>query len=164
MKKTTTSLSEIKLIGMKVRTNNKVEINDWQSGKIFPCIQQYFHQSVAEKIPNRKKPGTTFCAYLEYESDHTGDYTYFIGEEVNSFDKLPADLEKHIIAPQTYIKFTNGPGAMPNVVREPWFKIWAMSPEEIGGERAYIGDFEIYDERAADHQNVVLDIYIGIKK
>lgn len=26
----------------------------------------------------------------------------------------------------------------------------------------YKTDFEIYDERAADHQNIVLDLYIGI--
>lgn len=36
-------------------------------------------------------------------------------------------------------------------------------PEQLGGERSYIADFEVYDERASDHLNVVLDIYIGIK-
>ncbi len=38
-----------------------------------------------------------------------------------------------------------------------------MTAEELGGERNYITDFEIYDERANDPQNTVLDIYIGIK-
>ena len=32
----------------------------------------------------------------------------------------------------------------------------------IGCERAYIADFEVYDERSHDHNNVTLDIYIGI--
>ena len=39
-----------------------------------------------------------------------------------------------------------------------------MSSSEIGGDRGYITDFEVYDERARDHQNVTLDIYIGLKK
>lgn len=162
MQKTMTKISEFKLVGIKVRTSYKNEL-DWQIGKIFPCVQQYFHQSIAEKIPNRKKPGTTICAYIDYDSDYSGNYTYFIGEEVNSFDDLPHDLEKHIVQPQSYAKFTTEPGAMPNVVRDPWQKIWDMTSAELGGERAYIADFEVYDERAADHQNVVLDIFIGVR-
>ena len=82
MKKLTITLPKIKLAGITVRTNNKNELN-WEIGKILPCIQQYFHNLLAEKIPNRKNPGTTFCVYTDYESDFTGDYTYFIGEEVN---------------------------------------------------------------------------------
>ena len=38
-----------------------------------------------------------------------------------------------------------------------------MSPRELGGKRKYETDFEIYDERATDHQNIVLDLYIGIQ-
>jgi len=53
---------------------------------------------------------------------------------------------------------------MPEVVREPWFKIWQMSEEDLGGKRLYKSDFEIYDERASDHQNIVLDIFIGIEQ
>ncbi len=51
---------------------------------------------------------------------------------------------------------------MPQVVREAWFKIWQMHENDFGGKRRYLADFEVYDERASDHQNVVLDIFIGI--
>lgn len=163
MKKQKISLPEIKLVGISVRTNNEAEINPL-TGKIFGCIQRYFHQALAENIPHRKKPGTTFCVYTEYESDHTGDYTYFIGEEVESFDDYPSDFVTHTIPLQDYVKFTNGPAPMPEVVREPWFKIWQMSEEDLGGKRLYKSDFEIYDERASDHQNIVLDIFIGIEE
>jgi predicted transcriptional regulator YdeE len=67
------------------------------------------------------------------------------------------------IPAQTYTKFTNGPGPMPGVIRDAWFTIWDMSEEELGGARAYLTDFEIYDERAADHSQIVLDVCIGIK-
>jgi predicted transcriptional regulator YdeE len=162
MQKNMTSRPEIKIVGISLRTNNDAEVN-WHTGKIFPCVQRYFHQGINEKIPNRLKPGTTFCVYTEYESDHTGDYTYFIGEEVSSFEGVPLGLETLIIPAQDYVKFTNGPQPMPQVVREPWFKIWQMSSHELGGTRRYAADFEVYDERAADHNNVVLDIYIGVQ-
>jgi len=72
-------------------------------------------------------------------------------------------LGSHIIPVQIYSKFTNGPDVMPNVVREPWQKIWQMNSLDFGGNRNYLSDFEVYDERAIDHQNVILDIYIGVK-
>jgi predicted transcriptional regulator YdeE len=161
MKKQKIRLPEIKLVGISVRTNNKTEI-DPMAGKIFGCIQRYFHQELAKKITHRKKPGTTLCVYTDYESDHSGDYTYIIGEEVDSFESCPSDFVTHVIPAQDYIKFTNGPAPMPEVVREPWFKIWQMSDEDLGGKRLYKADFEVYDERASDHQNIVLDILIGI--
>lgn len=162
MKKTMQQLTEKKLVGIIVRTNNRTEINPLE-GKIFPCIQKYFHQNIAQTIPQRSYPGVTYCVYTEYESDHNGEYTYFIGEEVSRYTNVPSNLKELIIPAQNYVKFTNGPGAMPEVVREPWFKIWQMTPKELGGKRNYIADFEIYDERASDHQNIVLDIFIGIE-
>ena len=162
MQKIKTDLPEIKLVGITTRTNNAAEINPVTS-KIGPTVQKYFHNELAEKITGRKKPGTTYCSYTEYENDFTGDYTYFIGEEVASFDNLPDGFSKLIIPTQQYAKFTSDPGAMPNVVISLWQKIWQMSPEELGSTRNYVADFELYDERAVDHQNMVLDVYVGIK-
>jgi predicted transcriptional regulator YdeE len=155
-------LPEIKLVGLHVRTNNKAEM-DPLTAKISPCVQQYFHQQWAEKIPHRTHPGRTFCAYTNYESDYTGDYTFYIGEEVNSLEDIPEGLESHIIPPQTYINFITQPGPMPTVLINAWQDIWKMSSENLSGERSYHTDFEVYDERASDPQNTILDIYIGIK-
>ena len=44
-----------------------------------------------------------------------------------------------------------------------WKKIWSMTPNKLGGERNYVADFEIYDNRTSDPKNTILDIYIGIK-
>ncbi|MBB64439.1 MAG: AraC family transcriptional regulator [Waddliaceae bacterium] len=158
-------LPAIKLIGIQVRTNNENEFKNL-NGKIFPCVQKYFQEALFEKIPNRKKPGTTFCAYTEYESDYTGDYTYLIGEEVNSFDfehPLPEGFEILSIPEQTYAKFTTAPAPMPNVLSNAWQEIWETPAEKMGGERSYHTDFELYDERAKNPNETVLDIYIGIK-
>lgn len=160
MEKSILKKDEMKLVGLTVRTNNSAERD--QNGKIFPCVQRYFHHNMAAMIPKRLKPGTTYCAYTNYESDYTGDYTYFIGEQVESIADVPDSLETLIIPAQTYVKFTNGPGAMPTVLREAWEQIWKMPAQELGGKRAYKTDFEIYDERASNHQSIILDICIGI--
>lgn len=165
MQKTTTTLPEIKLVGISARTNNANMFDtNPTNNKIAATVQKYFYEGLPGKIMHRKKPGVTYCVYTDYESDFTGDYTYFIGEEVESFNDLPEAFVTHTIPSQPYAKFTNGPGPMPSVCISMWQEIWKMTSEDFGGKRSYIADFEIYDERALDHQNVTLDIYIGIGK
>lgn len=162
MKQIQIALPTIKLIGVTARTSNARE-QDPATAKIGPTVQRYFHQALSEKISHRKKPGTTYCVYTNYESDHTGDYTYFIGEEVSSFDELPEGFETLTISPQSYAKFTTSPGPMPNVVIQAWQEIWNMDATALEGERSYHADFEVYDERASNHAAVVADIYIGVR-
>lgn len=163
MQQTTVKIAEIKLVGMQVRTSYQQEL-DMMQGNIWPCVRDYFHEELHNKIPNRLKPGTTYCVYTDYEGDYTGAYTYFIGEEVSSFAKpLPEGFSKLVIASQQYAKFTTKPAPMPDVLVNAWKKIWAMTPKEFGGKRSYHTDFEVYDERSADHQKIVMDLYVGIK-
>ena len=51
---------------------------------------------------------------------------------------------------------------MPQVCIDLWQKVWCITPDELGGTRAYITDFERYDERAQDSNNTILDLCIGI--
>ncbi|MEI7493617.1 MAG: GyrI-like domain-containing protein [Alphaproteobacteria bacterium] len=162
MQKITITLPEIKLVGITTRTNLASEMN-LATAKIAATVQKYFHGGLSEKIKNRKNSNVTYCVYTDYESDFTGSYTYFIGEEIDSFDDLPEGFETLVIPIQNYAKFTTDSGPMPAVCIGAWQKIWTMTPAEFGNERAYIADFEVYDERALDHQNVVLDIYIGLR-
>lgn len=157
-----TQLPEVKLVGITARTNNRAEMNPAEA-KIGVTIQKYMSNAVVDKIENRKNPGVTFCVYMQYETDYTGDYTYFIGEEVVSFGSLTDGLEQLTIPAQRYAKFTSNPGQMPAVCINMWQEIWKMSSSDFGGDRAYIADFEVYDERSRDYQNTVLDIYIGIR-
>ena len=43
-------------------------------------------------------------------------------------------------------------------------KIWQMGPSDWPGKRSYIADFEVYDDRAADPSNAVVDIFIGLEQ
>jgi predicted transcriptional regulator YdeE len=37
-----------------------------------------------------------------------------------------------------------------------------MSPEELGGARAFVTDYEIYDKRTENSQNAQVEIHIGL--
>jgi predicted transcriptional regulator YdeE len=158
------SLPEIKLVGITTRTSNKLLFEgDPETNQVAETVKNYFHNDLAKKIPNRNKIGTTYCAYTDYESDHTGEFTYLIGESVSSFDGISDEFTCLTIPAASYIQLTNGPAPMPKVCIDMWEKIWRSTPEELGGTRAYTTDFEIYDDRSLDHMNVTLDLCIAIK-
>lgn len=161
MNKTNCSLSKILLVGLKARTSNSNEINP-ATQKIGPTIQKYISMGGGENIANRKNPGQSFGIYTDYESDMNGMYTYFIGQEVTSFENVPEGFSTLEIPAQNYAKFTTKAGAMPDVCIDAWMSIWAMDEHELGA-RAFVADFELYDERAINPAETVLDIFIGLK-
>lgn len=162
MKKELTNKSEIKLVGLATRTNNKNEM-DPQMSKIGELVGRFWSQNIANQIPNRKNPGITLSVYTEYDTNEHGDYTYFLGEEVSSFENTSSELQKLTISAAKYQKLTTPSGKMPEVVISAWQQIWQMTSDDFGGDRAYIADFEVYDQRAIDPANTSLDIYIGVK-
>lgn len=83
---------------------------------------------------------------------------------MESFEDQDLSLFKTLVIPQgSYQRFTTEKGQMPNVVISAWQAIWKMNQEALGGERNYVADFEVYDERATDPANTMIDIYIGHK-
>lgn len=159
MQETKIILPEIKLVGIKkIRTFNEAEFNP-KTAQILPTIQKYGQENYPAKIKHRKNPGITFAIYFEYESDYKGEYSYFIGEEVTEFEDSNEELERYILPAQTYSKFTTESGPMVNVIVKTWQEIWQMDDSN----RNYIADFEVFDQRAQDPENAIVDIYIGIK-
>ena len=134
-----------------------------QTSKIGELASRYWSQNIAAQITNRKHAGVTLSVYTEYESNEHGDYTYFIGEEVSSFENMSSGFQKLIIPSAKYQTFTSPAGKMPEVVMNAWQKIWKMSSDDFEGKRAYQADFEVYDQRASDPGNTIVDIYVGIK-
>lgn len=152
----------IYIIGLCIRTNNADEMNP-NKAKIGPLVQHYYHDQIANHLLNRTQAGVTIAAYANFESDEHGPYDYYIGEQVSDLHSIPAGLSSLIIPASDYLKLTTPPGKMPDVVIQAWMKIWAMSEAEFGAKRSYVADFEIYDDRAADPQQAVIDICLGIK-
>lgn len=162
MKKSTLNFEELRLVGISVRTSNAAEMHP-TTAKIAPTMQRFFTEEIQSKMLNTKKPERVFAVYTHYESDASGAYTYFIGREVVSFDGVDTLLDTLSIPQQNYVTFTNEPGPMPAVCIDMWQHIWQMPPADLGGKRAYVADFEIYDERSHDPQHAVLDICIGLR-
>jgi predicted transcriptional regulator YdeE len=167
MKKELVNKPEIKLVGLTTRTNNKNEMNPLTS-KIKELAGHFWSKNSASTISNRKNSGVTISVYTEYDSNEHGDYTYFIGEEVNSLENVAIGLQQLIIPAAKYQKFTTSPGKMPEVVIHAWQQIWEMSAEDLGGERAYVADFEVYTHNPLNSDTLTfslqeVDIYIGIK-
>ncbi len=72
MKKELVTKSEIKLVGLTARTNNKNEINP-HTAKIGELAGRFWSQNVAVQIPNRTNPNVTLAVYTEYDSDEQSD-------------------------------------------------------------------------------------------
>ena len=162
MKKTKECLPELILIGQTVKTNN---VNEMQPGlsKIAQLSEVYWSQGIASQFHHRLNPGVTYSVYTDFESDEHGDYTYFIGERIDCLDDQDLDQFETLIIPASqYIKLTTEQGSIPEVVVGAWKKIWAMDQSDFEGTRTYKADFEIYDQKASDPNNAVVDIYIGI--
>lgn len=162
MKKEKVLLTPLKLIGLTIRTNNKQEMEP-KTSKIAYLAQDYWQNAIGNEFKHRVNPGTTYAVYTEYDSDETGDYTYFIGEAVHSFKEQDLSRFKSLSIPQQhYQKFTTKAGQIPKVVIEAWQAIWQMSPQNLEGHRNYLVDFEVFDQRAKDPNKAVIDIYIGV--
>ncbi len=100
---------------------------------------------------------------IYYASDEHGEYLFFTGEAVSSFADVPPDLQQLIIPAARYQKFTAEVGGMPAVLIDAWQQIWQMTENDFVGKRAYIADFELYDQCAANPAEASLDNYMGLE-
>ncbi|HEY6488367.1 MAG: GyrI-like domain-containing protein [Terracidiphilus sp.] len=146
--------------GYLVRTNNADEVTG--KSKIGPLWQQFMQQDLAAQIPDRVD-GAFTVVYSNYASDEKGDYDYLLGARVNSIDHLPAGMSWRKVEPGAYAVILTDKGRMPGVLQAAWARIWQMTPEELGGRRAFITDYETYDQRSADPAHALVEIRIGVR-
>lgn len=160
MKPVMTEKKDIKIIGIEVRTSNHAEMSG--AGKIGAHWQKFFQENVAGQITNSVSDDI-FAIYMDYESDVNGEYSFVLGKQVDSFTVVPAGLVAKVLPASKYSVFTTPKGPMPNVVIEAWQHIWSLSAAQLGAERAYRADFEVYDHRSADPGNTQIEIFISVK-
>lgn len=152
------SKTEFKLIGLSVVTNNLNERSP-ELSKIFKLVNFYFGSNMAAKIPHRLAPGATISASTHYESNKYGNYVYFIGEEVSSFENVPTEFQTAIIPANQCQRFTTYSGKMTEAVLQAWRVIWQL-PNRLNEKPAYQADFR-YDGYA-DTGNAMLDVFAGL--
>ncbi len=150
----------IHIIGVETRTTNQDETSI-STAKI-PALWARFDQIRAD-VPNKVEPARFLALYSEYESDANGAYSETIGFEVASLEHIPEGMVAKTIPPSIYAVFTTPYGPIPGIIIAAWQGIWSLHPSQMGGNRSYTGDFELYDQRSYNPQNAQIDIYIAIK-
>ncbi|MDY7221166.1 GyrI-like domain-containing protein [Halalkalibacterium halodurans] len=151
-------LSGFSFIGRTARTTNEAEMKG--EGVISSQWDAFYKEPFVDRIPQQKEEAI-IALYTDYESDETGEYTFAIGAKVQDEAEAPEGLSKVTVPEATYVKFTSRKGPMDQVVMEAWQEIWEWSKANPN-KRAFIADFEVYDERAQDPQNGQVDIYISV--
>jgi predicted transcriptional regulator YdeE len=147
-------------MGIAVRTSNAKEMT--ADGQIGRSWMRLFEEHMLSKIPN-KSDSSIVAVYTDYASDKDGEYTYVLGARVNSDTQVPEGMVAKKIPAGKFAVFTTDKGPGPNVVPETWMRINSLPRSAVGGDRVYQADFEIYDQRAADPQNLQADVYVGIR-
>ena len=119
-------------------------------------------EGLLQKIPHRVD-SSIIAMYTDYASDKDGEYSFVLGARVTDVQQVPSGMVVKRFPAGRYAVLSSEKGPVHVVVPEAWKRIWSMSREELGGERAYQADYELYDHRAADPQNAQVEIYVGLK-
>jgi len=148
------------VVGIAARTSNAKEAT--ADGVIGKQWERFMKEGVLAKIPN-KVDSAIVAVYTDYASDKDGEYTFVLGAKVKSDHDIPDGMLARKVPAGRYAVFTSEKGPAARVVAETWKRIWSVQKSTPGGNRAFKADFEVYDERAADPQNMQVDVYVGVK-
>ena len=148
------------VVGIAVRTSNAEQMTP--ARPIGKQWERLFKEGVLPAIPN-KADGNIVALYTEYASDKDGFYTYVLGARVTKVESVPAGMVAKNVPAGRYAVFTSERGPVQKVVVEMWQRVWATPKSALGGDRAYKADFEVYDQRAQNPADSVVDLYIGIR-
>jgi predicted transcriptional regulator YdeE len=156
----TTLAEPIYVAGFMVRTSNAKEMSG--NGEIGKLWGRFMQQNLAAQIPNRVGQNL-IVVYSDYASDEKGEFNYLLGAPVTAVDSLPAGLSFRQVPPGQFAVITTAQGPIAEVMQSAWKRIWAMSPAELGGTRAFLEDYEVYDQRSADPANSQVEIHVGLR-
>ncbi|HEX5235533.1 MAG TPA: GyrI-like domain-containing protein [Silvibacterium sp.] len=147
------------VVGVSVRTDNQKEAGG--TGLIPQMWQKAMQEGVLENIPHRADNNLT-VVYTDYGGTQSGEYTYVLGVRVTSVDKVPQGMVEVNVPAGKYAVVQSEKGPLPEVLPKVWQRISAMTPAELGGQRAFKADYEVYPE-GFNWQDAQIPVYIGLK-
>lgn len=148
------------VVGISARTSNAKE--ETPEGLIGKQWERLMRERLLAEIPN-KADRNIVAVYTEYASDKDGEYTYVLGARVTNAESIPAGMVAKKVAAGRYALFTSEKGAAQKVVAEMWQRVWSTPKSALGGDRTYKADFEVYDQRAQNPADAVVDLYVGVR-
>ena len=144
-------VNSIIIAGISTKIEDPIQANK-QIGVLW---EQFWKNDLSTKINNRFN-NTIYAIYHDYEGNYNQPYTITIGYPINKIEDLQNDLKVVVIPQQNYHVFTTN-GTLPESIIKTWKKIW-----QTNLQRSYTFDFEIYDERAQNPQDAIVDIYVAV--
>jgi predicted transcriptional regulator YdeE len=149
-----------RVVGIAVRTSNREQMT--AARPIGKQWERLFKEGVLAAIPN-KADGNIVAVYSEYASDKDGEYTYLLGARVRKVQSVPAGMTVENVPAGRYAVFTSERGPVEKVVVEMWRRVWETPKNALGGDRTYKADFEVYDQRAQNPTDAVVDLYVAVR-
>jgi len=147
------------VVGITVRTNNAKEASG--QGAIPQLWQDAMQNNTLDAVPS-KADDSLLVVYSDYASDNTGDYNYTLGYRVTVADKIPTGMVSKTVHAGKYAVLTSEQGAPQQVIPALWQRINTMTPQQLGGARAYDTDFETYGN-IVDWGDMQMTAHIGLK-
>jgi predicted transcriptional regulator YdeE len=148
------------VMGIAVRTSNAEQMT--AARPIGKQWERLFKEGVLATIPN-KADGNIVAVYSEYASDKNGEYNYLLGARVTKVESVPAGMTVKNVPGGRYAVFTSERGPVQKVVVEMWRRVWETPKNALGGDRTYKADFEVYDQRAQNPADSVVDLYVAVR-
>ncbi len=148
------------VMGISVRTSNAEQMTP--AAPIGKQWERLFKEGVLAAIPNRAD-GNIVAVYSDYASDKDGEYNYLLGARVTKVESVPTGMTVKNVPAGRYAVFTSERGPVQKVVVEMWQRVWATPKSALGGDRAYKADYELYDQRAQNPGDSVVDLYVSVR-
>ncbi|MDF2663200.1 MAG: transcriptional regulator [Paenibacillus sp.] len=152
----------ITIAGMAAHTTNAREAGP---DGLLPQLWNRYFQNPGPVLPGGDNPHLLYAVYTDYESDVNGAYTVVIGHPCGGNEEAPASdtgMERVVVPEADYLVFESRRGPVFEVVLEAWQEVWAYF-QDSPVQRAYTGDFELYDTRQFDPQHAVVHLYIAVR-
>ena len=86
-----------------------------------------------------------------------------LGARVTKVESVPAGMVAKNVPAGRYAMFTSERGPVQTVVVGMWRRVWVTPKSALGGDRTYKADFEVYDQRAQNPADSVVDLYIAVR-
>jgi predicted transcriptional regulator YdeE len=147
------------VIGVSVRTSGQKEAGG--SGEIPALWTRALQDGTFGRIPNRTDD-KMLAIYTDYASDQKGAYTYLLGARVSSAEKVPEGMVAVTIPAARYAVIESDQGALPDIMPKVWQHIAAMSARDLGGDRSFKTDYEVFPA-GFDWQNTQVELRVGLK-
>ena len=148
------------VVGIAVRTSNREQTTS--ARPIGKQWERLFKEGLLAAIPN-KADGKIVAVYSEYATDKDGAYTYLLGAHVRKVESVPEGMTAKNVPAGRYAVFTSERGPVEKVVVEMWRRVWETPKNALGGDRTYQADFEVYDQRAQNPADSVVDLYVAVR-